>query len=118
MDNENTIETLLKNLTLTYHGEKIDNYEFCDSRDEPHIQISDVITGVLGKLFSFVKDSEMSEISEFKLSLVGIAAENMRLLTDIMEKTLACSSGFHLHIISEGEHKRLGFLLYELKHNN
>ena len=112
LDNESTIESSLEGSTLTYQDEMIENYTFCDSKDDLHIQISDVITGVLGKLFSFAKDSKMSEISEFRLSLDGTAAENMELLTGIMKKTLTRSRGFHLHIISEGEHKRLQTLLY------
>ncbi len=112
LDNESTIESALEGSTLTCQDEAIENYVFCDSKDDPHIQISDVITGVVGKLFSFAKDSKMSEISEFRLSIDGTAAENMRLLTDIMQRTLVRSRGFHLHIISEGEHKRLDKLLY------
>jgi len=38
------------------------------------ILISDVITAVSGKLFSFVKDSKMNKISEFRLSLDQTAA--------------------------------------------
>lgn len=112
LDNESSIESALEGSTLTYQDETIENYTFCDSKDDPHIQISDVIMGVFGKLFSFAKDSKMSEISKFRLSLNGTAAENMELLTEIMQKTLARSRGFHLHIISEGEHKRLEKLLY------
>ena len=112
LDNESTIEAILENMPITYQGNPIANYKFRDSKDEPHIQISDIVSGLFGKLFSFVKDSKMNDVSDFMLSLDLVAAENMSLLAGIMQETLSRSNGFHHHIISEGEHKRLAKLLY------
>lgn len=112
LDQESSIEEILNQTTILENGDRIENYTFVDSESDPHIQIADVITGLIGKLFTYVKDSDDDDIEHFTSSLGVVGSENMTLLRKIMCQTLERSRGFHHHVISENEHMRLNKLVY------
>ncbi|MBD5584100.1 MAG: DUF3800 domain-containing protein [Clostridia bacterium] len=61
-DNEYNIEKLLDEYFL-HVSEKIE-YRFTDSKDEPFIQISDCLVGLLGKYYTFLNSFDKSQISQ------------------------------------------------------
>ncbi|AGH96633.1 DUF3800 domain-containing protein [Pseudobdellovibrio exovorus] len=75
----------IKNSPLI-HKEVKDSFSFKDSKDEVGIQVSDVVVGILGKLFTFMRLNSVKDLELFYSSLSEVGKENLRLigiLTDI-----------------------------------
>jgi hypothetical protein len=58
-DNEEQIKSSVE----SFVGDK-SNYRFADSKDEPYLQVSDVIVGFFSKLISFLEKYEIDEIED------------------------------------------------------
>jgi len=61
-DKEEEIEPLINEYTLTDNGVPFKNYSFEDSKDELLIQVSDLLTGLAGKISAFVNKNTVEEI--------------------------------------------------------
>lgn len=84
---------------------------FVDSKTCRGVQLSDVIAGFLGKLFTFLRDSELCRLVEVKESLNEVQAENLRLLVDLIDRSDAVSNGFIHMVASEDEHHNRNYFL-------
>ena len=81
------------------------------SDDEPGIQISDVITGVLGKLFSFVQETELSDLVQWRESLNPQQERNLGLLRQLLDRSLEENRAFAHYVLSLEDQQRAAFLL-------
>jgi len=63
----------------------IGNYSFADSKTNKYIQISDCVVGMIGKLFEFLDQLDMSEISSLLLSKRQL--DNLNKIKEIIDKS-------------------------------
>lgn len=75
----------------------LDNYKFVDSKTDIFVQISDVVAGILGKLFNYINTSDMNQLRKDVVSLSQIQMDNillidkLRTVADYENKGFLCS---------------------------
>ena len=62
LDIEPSIQDFLAGLELKDDDASLSNFSFVDSRSAPLVQVSDVLAGLLGKLFIFASNNDLDEI--------------------------------------------------------
>jgi hypothetical protein len=65
-DQEPWIEKALERMSFRDNGCEVSNFEFVASHDDPGIQLSDVMIGLLGKYFSFLNRMERDELERVR----------------------------------------------------
>lgn len=92
-DHELQIENSLKDAKFI-DGARHVNYSFSDSRNEPGIQIADVVTGFLGKYQSFVEEHSLQELLNRKNSWNEIQIANFNWLRHLINLSDEVSNAF------------------------
>lgn len=85
-DNENSMKSLLNKYDLDSDGVILKNYKFVDSKDERLVQLSDVIVGLLGKLFDFLDNINKDELLRFVEKLNSVQLKNLKLLMKFLQE--------------------------------
>lgn len=81
-------------------AEKFKNiFKFVQSEDHHGIQISDVLMGLLGKMYTYVRDANLKDVSTLKDGLEPIAIENLKILEQIFS-TSECENKAFLHHVA------------------
>lgn len=110
-DVEEVVQSYITGETLTDGDRTLNNYRFAASDDEPGIQISDIVTGVLGKLFSFLQETELSDLVQWRASLNPQQECNLGLLRQLLDRSLEENSAFAHYVLSLEDRQRAAFLL-------
>lgn len=92
-DREIQIEKSLRGAKFK-DGARHVNYSFCDSKDEPGIQIADVVSGFLGKYQSFVEENTLPELMKRKSSWNENQIANFNLLRQLIDLSDDVSNAF------------------------
>lgn len=109
-DREIQIEKSL-NDTRFKDGDKDVRFRFADSKSEPGIQISDVVTGFLGKYQSFVEDHSLPELMKRKSAWTESQTKTFNLLRQLIDVSDAASNAFiHRSTAMDSEWKNDTFL--------
>ena len=104
---------------LTYYEKGITNYEFINSKDNTMIQISDLIAGLLGKMFTFINSIPVKDMRKTVLKLNTVQINNCLGFNELRKKSDSRNKGFlhslttigilqklnHFFDIIENEHK-------------
>lgn len=94
-DNESLIEGILAHHEV-WDGTRRVDYRFADSQTEVGIQVSDVVTGLFGKLFNYVQDHSLPELLRRKAAYSPRQYENLARLRALIDRSDAVSDGlFH-----------------------
>ncbi|TFV37344.1 hypothetical protein [Bradyrhizobium niftali] len=96
--------------TFTNGEHALANYRFAISDDEPGIQTSDVITGVLGKLLSFIQDTELDDPVLWRENLDPQQECNLDLLGTVLDHSLEENAAFAHYVLSLEDRRRAAFL--------
>ena len=86
-DQEPFIEEAFERNKLYIIQQKINNYEFINSKQSELIQISDLLAGILGKYFSFLNGLADDKVYETINSLTPIQKKNLILIKQLIEKS-------------------------------
>src|SRR5204863_6020769 len=89
---------------------EIKNYLFVDSQTSQLTQLSDVMIGLIGKLFGYINTSFRSIIEADFHSLTSIQGENIDLLLDLINKSHNKNIGFLQTMDSYEEMTKLEFI--------
>lgn len=109
-DNETEVEKILSNFHLM-DGKREIRFRFSDSKKEVGIQLSDVITGFLGKYFVFIEDNSMSELLKKKDNFNAIQIKNLELLRGLIDASDEVSNAFFHRIAPmDSDSKNAAFL--------
>lgn len=83
-----------------------DNYAFVDSKLNTHIQISDLIIGLIGKYFSYLNANSTEDVIEFLQNLTSIQSHNMSALNTLTNRShQQCNAFFH-YVVSGHLHDK------------
>ncbi|MEZ2142259.1 DUF3800 domain-containing protein [Bradyrhizobium sp. DN5] len=88
-DMEKIVRERLLKAPLTSNGKPVTNFRFADSKDEPGLQISDVIVGVMGKMHTYFTNTGPEEVAADRAALVGPSLENAQLLSGMISASHA-----------------------------
>ncbi|WP_076573151.1 DUF3800 domain-containing protein [Janthinobacterium sp. TND4EL3] len=67
-------------------GDQTVAYSFANSRDEPAIQVSDVLCGILGKHFSYMEKCSIEQLEAWSADLSDQQRRNVALLAELTDK--------------------------------
>jgi len=99
-DNENRISERLKGPAYTAMLGKFKNYQFVDSKNNTHVQLSDLTIGIVGKYFSFLNTQEGHEVAEFLSNLDIIQRQNLTSLKKLIDRSDEQCNAFYHYVIS------------------
>ena len=111
LDDEKQIEAYLESLQFADQGERLRHYCFVDSKEEPGVQLSDAITGLLGKLFTYVNRTGMPELEQAAAAMSAVQLRNLALLARLLDRSTKECPGFAQYVISIEDRHRAAFLL-------
>jgi hypothetical protein len=110
-DREENIEKHLKDFRMTTAGKPLNNSRFVDSESDPAIQVSDVIVGLLGKYFTFVRVESHEYLRATRSRLNSRQKRNIELLTRIIDQSDSASNGFFCTVASVEEQRKHEYFL-------
>ena len=107
LDMETEITRRLAGLTLISAGRPLRNFRFVEnSEDEPGVQISDVVVGLLGKFFTWMTTTDGGEV---EIALVGLskqAERNRSALAHLLDRSAERCPVFAQRMISLEEERK------------
>lgn len=112
-DTELAVEASLENIQLTERGIPLQNRIFVDSKNEVGVQVSDVVSGLLGKYFTEVRSSDVAALRSRERGLSQIGKTNLAMLRAQMAKSLGQSNAFFHAVATEDERNKHAFFMYE-----
>ena len=86
-DEEPTVEKKLSNIQLYEDGKSLNNWQFVKSHENIYIQVSDMVAGLLRRLFMFLDENSMEIIHSISLSLNNIQRTNFAILWTLISKS-------------------------------
>jgi len=95
---------------MNFKDKKI-NIDFIDSKDNEFIQISDVLVGLIGKMYEYLNKNSLIEIENDLNNLNSIQNINIKLLKDIVIKSDKISKMFIHSIEPLTEKKKFEFII-------
>lgn len=93
-DEELSIQSKVDEALTILHKEDTANYEFVNSKNNTMIQISDLVAGLLGKMFTFINSMPINTMVKTVKNLSNVqvdnclAIQNLRLKSDLKNKGL------------------------------
>jgi hypothetical protein len=108
---EEVIKARLAEETFLDVGCSLQNYRFVDSRNEAGVQIADAITGLLGKCFSFLNRSTLSDLNNTRLTLSPVQSRNLSLLAALIDRSIAENAAFASYVLSNADRCKSAFFL-------
>lgn len=94
-DQETYVEKALQTFEIR-DGERRLDYQFTDSKGEVGIQVSDVVTGLLGRHFTYLRNHALRELREKRATFSGQQIRNVDLLRTLINQSDAFSDAlFH-----------------------
>lgn len=86
-DEEVEIVNKIKDIPICIDNQVLCNYAFVKSESSRWVQLSDVIIGLLGKMFLYANSKSNSEIINETIKLSNMQKENISLLKSLIEKS-------------------------------
>lgn len=86
-DEEKTVEKKLSNIQLYEHGKILNHYKFVKSHENIFVQISDMIAGLLRRLFIFLDEKSIGEIKSLAEKLNENQINNFNILWRLISRS-------------------------------
>ncbi len=86
-DEENEVQEKFKNIELRDNKVEIKNWMFIKSTENIYIQISDLVAGLLRKLFMFLDSYSIDEIKEISSTLSSKQVTNFSIILKLIDKS-------------------------------
>lgn len=104
-DVEKVVQDYIDGLDLVDGDHSLNNYRFAISHDEPAIQISDIVVGVLGKFYSMLQQGTWEENVQMRRNLNPRQEVSLSLLRRIRDRSIEQNSAF-AHVVLSLEDRR------------
>ena len=86
-DEEKAVENKLSNIQLYEHGKMLNHYKFVKSHENIFVQISDMIAGLLRRLFIFLDEKSIGEIKSLAEKFNENQINNFNILWRLMSRS-------------------------------
>lgn len=100
LDMEEAIRARFLKTPLTRGGQPVTHYRFADSKTETGIQLSDIVVGVLGKMYSYFTKTPRNGVAAARANLTGSSLQNTELLRDLIAISDPANIAFLHHVAS------------------
>ncbi|HAS6088074.1 TPA: hypothetical protein I7120_23705, partial [Vibrio vulnificus] len=114
-DDEKSIEKIMHTFPLYDNGEELNNHLFINSINCNAVQISDLISGLLGKYFTFINELDICDMKTVKNALNQRQLNNLNLLKKVIDRSDDHSNAFFNSVISEDEYIKNDYMLHSIK---
>lgn len=111
LDMEDSIRDEIEAMKPSSNGMPLINYRFSDSKSEVGIQISDIIVGLIGKMYSYFVWTQRSEVMKDRASLSGTSLKNTELLRDLIDASHDENIAFLNHVCSISDIDKMNLFL-------
>lgn len=106
LDEEPNIQGLFNKIDIVDKSTPVSNFIFCDSITKPGIQLSDIIVGIIGKMYSFICSKNESEINFIKKNMSSKSKENLIRLKHLIDISDDENQAFFQHVSSVEDIKK------------
>ena len=86
-DEELTVQKQMSNLELYENDIHLSNWQFVKSHENIYVQVSDLIAGLLRKLFLFLDENPLTDIISIAMKLKDAQVKNFTLLWMLIRKS-------------------------------
>ena len=114
-DHEPEVERIFSKFCLT-DGEREIGINFSNSKEMVGIQLSDVITGFLGKYFVFIEHNSIVELLNIKGRLNSVQVNNLKLLCRLIDASDEVSNGFFHRVAPMSSDWKSNSFLYDMQY--
>lgn len=83
-DNEKIVQDEMSKIQLCEKGEKLNNWKFVDSSKNVFVQISDMVVGLLRKLFMYLDTNSLHDICVASQNLNNKQVKNFSMIRDLI----------------------------------
>lgn len=111
LDVEKVIEEYIGGQVFMDGERALRTFRFAVSHDEPGVQVSDVISGLLGKFFALIQDKSQEQLHLIRQSLTTQQQTNLNLLKQLLDQSLTNNKAFAHYVLSSGDRQRASILL-------
>jgi hypothetical protein len=111
LDVEEVVREHLERTPFTDGDHELRHFRFAVSHDETGIQVSDVVTGLLGKLFSFICATDDAELVTVRRALGRQQRRNLDLLNTLLDRSIEENKAFAHFVLSLRDQEAAAFLL-------
>ncbi|ABF62096.1 hypothetical protein TM1040_3122 (plasmid) [Ruegeria sp. TM1040] len=111
LDIEPQIANFLRGLDLHDGGSPATHFSFVNSKQHAWIQVSDAITGLLGKFFKFVSKHTEDELEEALTTFNSHQQKNLMALTHLLRRSIGECPGFTMYVLSQDDQARIARVL-------
>lgn len=91
------------------------DYSFVDSKQHFEVQLSDLVSGLFYKYFTFLNEFEYDEVQEIKKNMGSIEKKNIELMRMLLEKADAENPHFLFYVMSATEHNNHKYFLFSVE---
>jgi hypothetical protein len=109
LDIEEVIKSRLAEETFLDEARPLRNYRFVDSKEEAGVQIADVVSGLLGKCFTFLNRSALADLRDDRSNLSPVQLRNLALLSDLIDRSIAENAAFASYVLSDADRRKGAF---------
>lgn len=100
LDDEDVVRPQLQTYDLRDGHHPLANYRFTNSRDEPGVQISDPMAGLIGKLLTYVIYTAPGIMLADRAKLSAAQRGNLRILSSLLDLSVAETPGFSNNVLA------------------
>jgi hypothetical protein len=111
LDDEDVVSKVLERYRFHDEGRALDFYRFVNSREEPGVQLSDVVVGLLGACLSWLGRLDDDGVIAFKRGLTTAQHANRMALADLVNRSIETTSAFVQNVLSLDDIQRLWMFL-------
>ncbi|SEJ44124.1 hypothetical protein SAMN04487780_107118 [Bacillus thuringiensis] len=94
MEEEFDVQNEIKKTGIKLDQEEMQNYKFINSDDSAFIQLSDIMVGILGELFEFIKPIPIDKIENVYTSFDEHHQKGFNLLKALLHKSYQKNAAF------------------------
>lgn len=113
-DEEPTIQSAIDGVRVMDGNKPID-FSFADSKFVPGIQLSDVVSGFLGKYFTFIERTPPSALIKIKSQLTLVQRENLKLFRQLTAQSDKFSNGLLFKVTTLDSEWKADYFLFGRK---
>lgn len=112
-DVEKVIEDYIGQQKFVDGDRTLDIYRFATSHDEAGVQISDVVAGLLGKLFSMVQRNSSEELDRVRSGFTSQQQRNHAMIRQLLDRSVEENAAFAHYVLSIEDQNRAAIFLSE-----